>query len=190
MNDPNNDPSKDAALAADEGPEAASAEGAAPSQLEDAERRAAENWDKYLRATAELENVRRRVEREAATLQKYAMERILADLITVNDSFELGMKAIAAESEETRKHLEGLALTHRQFWGTLERHGVSQVDPQGQAFNPELHEAVSMVESSEVPPNHVLTVMQKGYRLHDRVLRPAMVVVARAPATNGGEQGA
>jgi molecular chaperone GrpE len=186
MNEPDTEPNKDAGGA----PEAPSAADAHESRLEDAERRAAENWDKYLRASAELENVRRRVERESATLQKYALERILGELITVNDSFELGMKAIADESEETRKHLEGLALTHKQFWGALERHGVSQVDPQGQPFNPELHEAVSMVESAQVPPNHVLTVMQKGYRLHDRVLRPAMVVVARAPATEGGPQGA
>jgi molecular chaperone GrpE len=153
-------------------------------RLEAAEQKAAENWDKCLRATAELENVRRRVEREAATLQKYALERFLAELIAVNDSFELGLKAIAGETEETRKHLEGLQLTHKQLWTTLERYGVSAVDPQGQPFNPELHEAVSMVESADVPANHVLTVMQKGYRLHDRLLRPAMVVVARAPAAS------
>ena len=152
-------------------------------QLAAAEATAAENWDKALRATAELENVRRRVERESATLQKYALERILGDLITVNDSFELALKAVAAESEETRKHLEGLQLTHKQLWGALERYGVSAIDPQGQPFNPELHEAVSMLESAELAPNHVLTVMQKGYRLHDRLLRPAMVVVSKAVPT-------
>jgi molecular chaperone GrpE len=150
-------------------------------RLAAAEQKAAENWDKYVRATAELENVRRRVERDAANLQKYALERILGELIAVNDSFELGLKAVAAENDETRRHLEGLQLTHRQFWTALERHGVSSVDPQGQPFNPELHEAVSMVESADVPANHVVTVMQKGYKLHDRLLRPAMVVVARAP---------
>jgi molecular chaperone GrpE len=152
-------------------------------RLAAAEEKAAENWDKALRATAELENVRRRVERESATLQKYALERILGELITVNDSFELALKAVAAESEETRKHLEGLQLTHKQFWGALERYGVVAIDPQGEPFNPDLHEAVSALESAEMAPNHVLTVMQRGYRLHDRLLRPAMVVVSKAVPT-------
>jgi len=100
----------------------------------------------------------------------------------VADSLDLALKAVAAESAETRAHLEGLALTHKQLWATLERYGVSLVDPAGAPFNPELHEAVTMVESAEVPANHVVSVMQKGYKLHDRLLRPAMVVVARAPA--------
>jgi molecular chaperone GrpE len=151
--------------------------------LAEAQAKAAENWDKALRATAELENVRRRVERESATLQKYALERILTDLVTVNDSLELALKAVAGETEETRKHLEGIELTHKQLWQALERHGVTLVDPQGQPFNPELHEAVSMVESAEIGPGHVVSVMQKGYRLHDRLLRPAMVVVSKAVPT-------
>ena len=149
-------------------------------QLAAAEQKAAENWDKALRAAAELENVRRRVERESANLQKYSLERILGELIIVADSLDLALKVVATESAETRAHLEGLALTHKQLWSTLERYGVSLVDPQGQPFNPDLHEAVSMVESADVPPNHVVTVMQKGYKLHDRLLRPAMVVVAKA----------
>lgn len=181
MNDPSqagNGTATPADPSAEAAPEASLRE-----QLAAAEQKAAENWDKYLRAQAELENVRRRVEREAATLQKYALERILGDLITVNDSLELGLKAVAGESEETRKHLEGLQLTQRQFWATLERHGVSVIDPQGQPFNPEFHEAVSTLESAEMAPNHVLAVMQKGYKLHDRLLRPAMVVVSKAVPT-------
>lgn len=149
-------------------------------RLADAEAKAAENWDKALRATAELENVRRRVERESAQAQKYALERILGELIAVNDSLELGLKAVEGQHPETRKHLEGLQLTHKQLWAALERYGVSQIDPHGQPFNPELHEAVSMLESAEIAPNHVLSVMQKGYKLHERLLRPAMVVVAKA----------
>lgn len=126
--------------------------------------------------------MRRRVERESATLQKYALEKILGDLIGVADSLEMALNAVASESAETRAHLEGLTLTHKQLWSTLERYGVGLVDPQGQPFNPEFHEAVSMVESADVAANHVLSVMQKGYKLHDRLLRPAMVVVAKAPA--------
>ncbi len=149
------------------------------SRIAELEAKVAENWDKALRATAELENVRRRVEREAAMATKYALERILGELIAVNDSLELGLKAVAGETPETRKHLEGLELTHKQLWSTLERHGVSVLDPQGQPFNPEFHEAVSMMASADVPANHVMAVMQKGYKLHDRLLRPAMVVVAK-----------
>lgn len=152
-------------------------------QLAQAQAQVAENWDKALRATAELENVRRRVERESAQAQKYALERILGELISVNDSLELALKAVVKESDEVRRHLEGLELTHKQLWQTLERYGVSQVDPQGQPFNPEFHEAVSTLESAEMAPNHVLSVMQKGYKLHDRLLRPAMVVVSRAVPT-------
>lgn len=143
-------------------------------QLAEAEAKAAENWDKALRAAAELDNVRRRVERESATLQKYALERILGDLIAVNDSLELALQATQDQ---------GVQLTHKQLWAALERNGVSVIDPKGEPFNPELHEAVSTLESAELPPNHVLTVMQKGYRLHDRLLRPAMVVVSRAVPT-------
>ena len=152
-------------------------------RLDAAEAKAAENWDKALRAVAELETVRRRVERDSAQAQKYALERILGDLIGVNDSLDLALKAVAREDEETRKHLEGVELTRKQLWQTLERYGVTQIDPQGQPFNPELHEAVSMLESAEVAPNHVLSVMQKGYKLHERLLRPAMVVVSRAIPT-------
>jgi len=170
--------------------EAPAPEAPAPSEVEAltaalaaAEAKAAENWDKALRATAELENVRRRVERESAQAQKYALERVLGELVAVNDSLELALKAVAGETEETRKHLQGIELTHKQLWQTLERYGVSQVDPQGQPFNPDLHEAVSMVESAEIGPGHVVSVMQKGYRLHDRLLRPAMVVVSKAVPT-------
>jgi molecular chaperone GrpE len=151
--------------------------------LESAEQKAAESWDKALRATAELENVRRRVERDAAQAQKYALERILGELIGVADSLELALKAVSQENDEVRKHLEGIELTHKQLWQTFGRYGVSQIDPQGQPFNPEFHEAVSMLESAELAPNHVLSVMQKGYLLHDRLLRPAMVVVSRAVPT-------
>ena len=176
MNEPDkNNGQTDAAATPDEA-------GDLRQRLAEAEAKAAENWDKALRAAAELENVRRRVERESAQIQKYSLERILGELIQVADSLDLALKAVAAESAEVRGHLEGISLTHKQLWATLERYGVSLVDPAGQPFNPELHEAVSMVESADVPSNHVLSVMQKGYKLHERLLRPAMVVVAKAPS--------
>jgi len=169
-------------------PEAPAADSA--SEVEDlkarlaaAEQKAAENWDRALRAAADLENLRRRAERDIAQSHKYALERILGELIAVNDSLELGLRAAGAAPDQ-RPLVEGLQLTHRQLWATLERHGVSLVDPAGQPFDPDLHEAVSMADSAEVPANHVLSVMQKGYRLHDRLLRPAMVVVAKTPAAD------
>ena len=90
------------------------------------------------------------------------------------------MRAAAGSKPDPKALVEGLQLTQRQLWATLERHGVGIIDPVGQPFDPALHEAVSMTESAEVPPNQVIAVMQKGYKLHDRLLRPAMVVVARA----------
>lgn len=156
-------------------------------QLAEAQAKAAENWDRALRATAELENVRRRVERDAAVQRKYALEGILTDLIQVTESLELALKAIEAAPAEARTHLEGVQLTYKQYWSVLERHGVSEVDPQGKPFDPELHQAVTMQESTTLPPNQVITVMQKGYRLHDRLLRPAMVVVSRAPVADAAD---
>ncbi|MBL6751545.1 MAG: nucleotide exchange factor GrpE [Nevskia sp.] len=154
-------------------------------QLAEAQQQAAAARDQQLRAIAELDNVRKRAEREIGTANKYGAERILGDLLAVTDSLELGLKAAAAPDASAKAIAEGLALTHKQLHSFLEKHGVKVVDPAGHPFNPELHEAVSAVESAEVAPNHVLSVMQKGYRLHERLLRPAMVTVARAPAGNG-----
>lgn len=153
-------------------------------QLAAAEQKAAENWDRALRTAAELDNLRRRSEREAQSSRKYALEQILGELITVNDSLELGLKA-GAGNTDAKGVFEGLQLTHRQLWATLERHGVSVIDPLGQPFDPDFHEAVSALESPDAKPNHVLDVMQKGYKLHDRLLRPARVVVAKAGNPGG-----
>ena len=150
-------------------------------QLEAATARASAAEDARLRSVAELDNVRKRTEREIGNSLKFATERLLGELLTVCDSLELGLKAAGSAGEAARSLIEGMELTHKQLVSVLEKHGVSAVDPQGQPFSPESQEAVSMVESSDVAPNHVLSVMQKGYKLHERVLRPAMVVVARAP---------
>lgn len=150
-------------------------------QLAAAEQKAAENWDKFLRATAEQDNLRRRNEREMANFHKYALERVFGELLAVADSLDMGLQAAEAPGADLKTVLEGLRLKHRQFFGVLEKFGVQVIDPAGKPFDPDQHEAVSMLASAEVPPNHVLGVMQKGYRLHDRVLRPARVVVAKAP---------
>jgi len=150
--------------------------------LAEAQAQAAAAKDQQLRAVAELDNVRKRAEREIATGIKYGSDRLLGDLLAVCDSLDLGAKAAAAPEATAKSIAEGLALTQKQFAAFLEKHGVKVVDPAGQAFNPDHHEAVAAIESSTVAPNHVIEVMQKGYRLHERLLRPAMVVVAKAKA--------
>ena len=153
-------------------------------QLADAEARASTARDAQLRAVAELDNIRRRLEREKDASVKFANENLLRELVTICDSLELGLKA--AESAEVKDQakalIEGKQLTYKQLMALLETYGVKQLDPRGKLFNPDQHQAMSMVESKDVPPNHVLNVMQKGYTLHDRLLRPATVVVAKAPA--------
>lgn len=140
--------------------------------------------DQHLRGLAELDNVRKRAEREVANGTRYAAEHLLRELLTVGDSLELGLKAATSLDATAKSIAEGLSLTHRQFMSLLERHGVTPVNPVGQPFNPDLHEAVAMTPSDKVAAHHVLEVMQTGYRLHDRVLRPARVVVAQEPASS------
>ncbi|NKF23155.1 nucleotide exchange factor GrpE [Solimonas marina] len=150
-------------------------------QINDAEARAAAAQDAQLRAVADLENTRRRLERDAANSLKYAAEKLLGELLAVADSLELGLKAAEGADGSVKAMGEGMELTYRQLMSVLEKNGVKQLDPTGQPFNPDFHQAMSMAPSADVPANHVLAVMQKGYSLHERLLRPAMVVVARAP---------
>lgn len=150
-------------------------------RLADAETRAGAAKDAQLRAIADLENTRRRLEREASNNLKYAAEKLLGELLAVADSLELGLKAAEGADTSAKALGEGMQLTYRQLMSVLEKNGVRQIDPLGQPFNPDFHQAMSMAPSAEVPANHVLSVMQKGYSLHERLLRPAMVVVARAP---------
>lgn len=171
----------------------AAAADAAAQQGEDALAQARVAADEYreqlLRVRAEAENQRKRMERESANAVKYAAEKVFRDLLSVADSLDLGLKS-ARDSDAGSAVVEGIELTQKQLHDTLTRHGVSILDPSGDAFDPSVHEAVSMVPSSEVAPNHVLEVVQKGYCLHERVLRPARVVVASAlPAGQGDESG-
>lgn len=155
--------------------------------LAEAEQAAAQAREAQLRAVAELENTRRRLEREAQNSARFAAESLLRDLLAVADSLELGLKAAEAAEVGDRSIADGMALTQRQLAALLEKQGVRPINPEKAPFNPDLHQAMSMVESTEVAPNHVLSVMQKGYQLHERLLRPAMVVVAKAPAAAAGD---
>lgn len=155
--------------------------------LAEAEQAAAQAREAQLRAVAELENTRRRLEREAHNSVRFAAESLLRDLLAVADSLELGLKAAEAADAGDRSIADGMALTQRQLAAVLEKQGVRPINPEKAPFNPDLHQAMSMVETAEVAPNHVLSVMQKGYQLHERLLRPAMVVVAKAPAAPAEE---
>lgn len=151
-------------------------------RLADAETRALAARDAQMRTLADMDNLRKRTDREVQQARQYGSEKLLGELLGVADSLDLGLAAASKPDAQVATIVEGMQLTRRQLVSTLEKHGVKLVDPAGEPFNPDLHEAVTMVESAQVPPNHVVTVMQKGYRLHDRLLRPAMVVVGKAPA--------
>ena len=140
--------------------------------------KADENWDRYLRAAAELENVRKRASRDVENARKFALERFARDLLGVCDSLEMGLAAGTDAGADAL--LEGSAATLKQLNSTLAQYGVVEVDPLGEPFDPELHEAMTMQPSAEAEPGSVLTVFQKGYTLNGRLLRPARVVVAQA----------
>lgn len=151
-------------------------------ELEAAKAKADENWERFLRATAEQDNIRKRAERDVEQARRFALERFARDLLGVADSLELALKA-AEEGDNTEGSLlEGLQMTRRMLLDTLTKHGISEMAPKGETFDPAKHEAMSAVPSADAAPNTVLEVVQKGYLLNERVLRPAMVVVAQAPA--------
>lgn len=147
--------------------------------LQRAEDQAAQNRDAYLRTAAELDNVRKRSERDLENAHKYALERFLRDLLPVKDSLEA---AVAAATGAHANLQEGLEMTLKLLETELQRFGVTEISPsQGDAFNPERHEAMTMQPSAEAAPGSVLLTVQKGYLLEDRLLRPARVIVAKAP---------
>jgi molecular chaperone GrpE len=154
-------------------------------QLEDARAKADQHWDQLLRTQAELENTRRRAERDVENAHKYGLERFAQELLPVRDSLELGLSAADA-TENVEKLREGMELTLKMLTTVMEKFGIRLVDPVGEPFDPALHQAVTM-QPSEQPANTVLSVMQKGYTLNDRLIRPAMVIVARAPDGEPGQ---
>jgi molecular chaperone GrpE len=145
------------------------------SDLEKAQGAADENWDRYLRTAAELENVRKRSSRDVESAHRFALERFGRELLAVRDSLEMG---IAAEGASIESLLEGSEATLKILSTTMQQFGIEVVDPAGEPFDPEFHEAISMQPSDDVEPGSVVIVVQKGYSLNGRLLRPAMVVVA------------
>ena len=147
--------------------------------------KADENWQKYLRAAAELENVRKRAARDVENAHKFALERLAVELLAVRDSLEMGLAA--GDDADVESLRQGKQATLKQLVTIMERFGVEELDPQGEPFDPGVHEAMTMQPSAELEPGSVLTVVQKGYALNGRLLRPARVVVAAEVEDSAGE---
>ncbi|MCU7553794.1 nucleotide exchange factor GrpE [Alteromonas sp. ASW11-19] len=150
--------------------------------LSEAQATIKEQQDGVLRARAEMENARRRAEGEVEKARKFALERFAGELLPVIDNLERAIEMGDADNEAVKPLLEGVEMTRKTFISSIEKFGLAPVDPQGENFNPDLHQAMSMQESAEHEPNTVMAVMQKGYTLNGRLLRPAMVMVSRAPS--------
>lgn len=138
-----------------------------------------EQQDSVLRAKAEVENMRRRSEQEVDKARKFALGRFAEELLPVIDNLERAMLAADAENDLIKPLLEGIELTHKTFVDTIDKFGLKVINPEGEVFNPEFHQAMSIQESPDHESNTVMFVMQKGYELNGRVIRPAMVMVAK-----------
>ena len=147
-------------------------------QLEDAQAKVADYWDQIVRANAEMENIKRRASRDVENARKYSVESFANDLIPVMDSLEQGIGSIT-ESTDIQAVKEGMELTIDVMLKTMEKQGMKQVNPVGERFNPQHHEAMTMIPSPDHPEDHVIDVFQKGYELNGRVIRPARVVVSQ-----------
>ena len=146
-------------------------------ELAEARDEAASHFDDFLRARAELENLHKRAARDIENAHKYGLERFMTELLPVMDSVELGLSV--ADGADAEKLREGLELTLKLFDAASEKFGLREVNPEGQSFDPEYHQAMSMQDAAGVAPGTVITVVQKGYVLNERLLRPAMVIVAK-----------
>ena len=163
--------------------EAADEQEAKIAQLEAAllssEAKVKEQQDSVLRAKAEVENMRRRTEQEIDKARKFALNKFAEELLPVIDNLERAMQAADADNEVVKPLFEGVDLTHKTFVDVVAKFGLKEINPEGEAFNPELHQAMSIQESPDHEPNTVMFVMQKGYELNGRVIRPAMVMVSK-----------
>ena len=148
-------------------------------QLEDAQQLAADSQDKMIRIQAEMENLRKRTERDVTNAHKYANEKFANELLQVKDSLEMGLN-MSEEEINLDKLKEGTELTLKMLSSAFEKFSIEEINPIGETFDPNLHEAMTMQEGTEHEPNTVLTVIQKGYTLHGRLIRPAMVIVSKA----------
>ena len=158
-------------------------------KIEALEAKAQENWDHFVRTKAEMDNMRCRTERDLENAHKYALERFAQELLPVKDSLEMGVAAAQDENADVAKLREGTEMTLRMLDSAMEKYHIKAIDPLDEPFNPELHQAMTMVEVADKEPNTVINVLQKGYTLNDRLVRPAMVVVSKAASTQTPETG-
>jgi len=156
--------------------------------LEDARNKADEHWNQVLLSNAELENTRRRARQDVENAHKFALEKFALELLPVKDSLEMGLAAVNPdEGDATAQLKEGTELTLKMLTTAMEKFGIKSMGSEGEAFNPEIHQAMSMMESTDHAPNIVMAVMQKGYQLNNRLIRPAMVVVSKAAVVMDAE---
>ncbi len=148
-------------------------------ELEAAQAKAGESWDALLRVKAEMENLRRRSEKDVQGAHKFALEKFSRELLSVMDSLELGLQSFQGKGESVDDLKKGVELTLQQLGSVFEKFNIKAVDPTGEKFNPEFHQAMSMQPTADHEPNTVIAVFQKGYLLNERLLRPAMVVVSQ-----------
>ncbi len=147
-----------------------------PELLEEARRKAAENWDLFLRTRADADNIRRRASIDVENAHKYAVEKLARELLAVVDSLDHGLASVGADSNALK---EGMELTYKLLLDILTKFGILPINPVNEPFDPMKHEALTAQVKNDVEPNTVLTVVQKGFTLQDRVLRPARVIVSK-----------
>lgn len=148
-------------------------------QLIETDEKANQTWERLLRIQADMDNMQRRVERDVANAHKYALEKFVLELLPIVDGLERAVAAHEGEDSASGSLLDGVHLTLKMIYAAFTKFGIVQLNPESQPFNPELHQAVSMQADPEAKPNTVLTVLQKGYLLNNRLIRPALVVVAK-----------
>jgi molecular chaperone GrpE len=174
-------PVEAAAESPDKGSEGAPVEEPSPEELvAQLQEEVAAAMDQALRAQADAQNVKRRAEQDVEKARKFALEQFTRELLPVVDNLERALESAASDDEAIKPIAEGVELTLKSFLGAMGKFNIETVDPQGEPFDPNLHQAMSMIENSEVEPNSVIAVMQKGYTLNGRLMRPAMVMVSKA----------
>ena len=157
-------------------------------QIADLQDKVKQKEEVAIRALADAENMRRRCEREVSQARKLGLEKFIGQLLPVFDSLDCALNTMSAEDEKTKAAYEGIQLTLKILLDAFEKNSVVQLNPQGEVFNPDFHEAMSMQEHPDFEPGTVITVFQKGFQLHDRLVRPAKVVVAKANAAKIDER--
>lgn len=146
----------------------------------EANEKAQKNWDLLLRKEADLQNIQKRSQVQVDNAKKFALERFASELLQVVDSIEQGLTHCNNDKVTVKDVLEGMTLTRKVVLDVMEKEGILQINPESQAFNPNFHEAISIIDTNDYPPNQVVSVFQPGYILNERLLRPARVVVSRA----------